>query len=396
MTLSFSPFKRLKKFRKSPETSFKLFYLTYFGALGAVLPYLTLHFHNMGFSGTQIGVLSSLIMAANMGMAPVWTALTDFWGKRKGIFIFNLAAATLSFALLLFARSFFSIGLVVVLFASFRSALVPMANAMVMENLVGKGEEYGRIRIWGSVGYIILALIVGKMIDRVGTSALIYAAVIAYAMCTFFSARGLQPVVVETGLAKLKDLRKLFKNRRFVIFMACSFLVALSGGPYIVFFSISLREMGLSQSVVGVSWMVAVLSEMVFMVSSPGFMRRLPVEKLLILSYITWGLRWYLMSVAASPLSIIAVHLLHGITFGLYYPVAMNFLDREVPASLKNTGQGIFSAMSYGMGGIVGNLFSGVFYDSLGLVALYRMGAVAAVLSAILFTAMVGRQKSFT
>lgn len=377
----------LREFKRSPETPFKLFYLTFFGAMGAVLPYLSLHFHAMGLTGAQIGLLFSLIMAANMGMAPVWTTLTDFWGRRREIFVFNLAATALSFSLLLSAHSFISVALVVLVFSSFRSALIPMADAMVLENLVGRREEYGRIRIWGSAGYILLVLLVGRLIDGVGTQAVIYAAVVAYVLCSLFSARGLQPALPKWGVAKRSDLLGLFKNRRFVVFMICSFLVSLSGGPYIVFFSISVRQMGLSQSVVGISWMAAVLAEMAVMLSSPRIIRRFPLGWLLILSYVTWALRWYLMSTVGSPLPIVMVHLLHGITFGLYHPVAMNFLTKEVPSSLRNTGQGLFGALSYGMGGIVGNLLSGKFFDTVGLVTLYKIAAFVAIAAAVLFAA---------
>ncbi len=382
--------RRSTDFRSNPETPLKLFYLTYFGALGAILPYLNLHFHLLGFSGAQIGLLASIVMGANLGMAPALTAFADFWGRRKGIFVFCLVATTVIFSLMLFAHSFVWVAVVVLVFASFRSPLVPMANAMTFEQLAGRGEEYGRIRIWGSVGFVILALLVGRLVDSVGTTALIYAGVLAYALCSFFAARGIRPEPRSTETASLSDLFSLLKNRRFTAFMVCSFLVALSGSPYIVFFAISMKQTGISQSVVGVSWMAAVVAEILFMVYSPRIIRRYSMESLMVFSYLTWGLRWYLMSVVSSPLLIVFVHLLHGINFGLYYPVAMNFLNREVPPSLKNTGQGLFAAVSYSMGGILGNFASGLLYESLGLVTLYRVGALAAVVSAMIFIVSLG------
>lgn len=368
------------------------YYFWYFAAIGVLEPYLTLYYRHLGFSGAQIGFLSALAAGALAVGPAIWTAWADAVGRQQAVFAWNTWVAGILLLLVPAFPAFLPLVLVVGLFSFVRSPLIPLANAMVLHALGPRPEGFGRVRLWGSVGYIAAAVLVGWLIDRAGARLGILAGALALFACGGM-VRG-RAGQAAMALPAWREFRALFTNGNFVGFLGATFLARVSSGTYTTFFTIHLETLGISKAVAGLAWALGVASEVAIMASWRRIATRGSLRTLLAVGLTAHALRWYLYTTTAREAGILGIQLLHGLTFGLFYLAAVQFVDETTPSPLRATGQGIFAAATFGLGGIIGNLLSGGLYDAVGMVVLYRLSAGIALGAAGLFLASVRRPRA--
>ena len=151
----------------------KALYFFYFAALASLLPFLVLYFESLGLSGRQIGVLNSLYPLMALVAAPVWGLLADATGRSKALL---MLAATASLLVLLIPTTTNYVYLIVLsgLFSLFVAPLVPMLDHTVLGLLSGQKGRYGRVRLWGAVGWGLSAPVVGSVTDQAGLAWAFY------------------------------------------------------------------------------------------------------------------------------------------------------------------------------------------------------------------------------
>jgi PPP family 3-phenylpropionic acid transporter len=170
---------------------------------------------------------------------------------------------------------------------------------------------------------------------------------------------------------------RLLSHRELRWFLAGTALHWIACIPYNLTFSIFIVSLGLPPSVVGISVGLGVAAELGVMLLYPRLADRIAPRHLLALAFVASALRWGGLALATSAPAIVALSLLHGMTFGAFYVTGIAFLARRVPPHLRASGQGLFSALTFGLGGLVGYTTAGAGYDWLGG---HRLFAVAGVL----------------
>jgi PPP family 3-phenylpropionic acid transporter len=258
-----------------------------------------------------------------------------------------------------------------------------LANGLAFQALGTDRRGYGRIRLWGSVGYILAAVGGGIAADRVGIPPVLAAVVAALIGCGAVASASLggsapaAPAPLRAGLADL------LREPRFRIFLAATFLARLSAAPFNTFFTIHLDGLGISQAVAGWAWSLGVVSEVAVMATWPRLVGWARPERLLAVAIGAHAVRWGLNAEVTSAAGLLAVQLLHGLTFGLFYLASVHLVDEMIRPELRATGQGLFAAGVFGVGGLVGNFVAGWLFDGVGLSALYRLAGVLAMGAAL-------------
>src|SRR5690349_688833 len=148
------------------------FYFAYFLMLGGIAPFFSLYLNALGFSGVQIGILLALMPLARVVAPPAWAWLADHQGARRPLVRMSTAAAAASCAGFLFARSFGGLFLVILLLNVFWCAALPLVEATTMAHLRGRLGDYGRIRVWGSISFMLSVIVLGWLLDRTGIGRL--------------------------------------------------------------------------------------------------------------------------------------------------------------------------------------------------------------------------------
>jgi PPP family 3-phenylpropionic acid transporter len=357
-----------------------LYYFFYFSAIGVLEPYLNLYFRHLGFSGRQIGLLSGLPGLVFATFPFFWTALADARRRRNEVFVLTTWAASLSFFLLLCTDHFWVLLLINLLLCTFRSPLIPLLNAFTLQYGKERGIEYARFRAWGSLGYMVAAIVIGKLIDWHSPRIALYGALVAFLLCGVSWGRGLP--WMEGHLAGFgKELKELVKQKRLLAFLWIGHLTWMSWAAYSNFFTIHLEALGMSKAFAGWAWALGVVSEVGLMFRWREIASRFPSRRILTFALILIAVRWALYSVLKSPAAILSVQLLHGVSFAAFYLSSMAILDEIAPSGLRATSQGMYSALTFGLGSLVGGLCSGFLFDRFGMVTLFRVSSLIALLA---------------
>ncbi len=360
----------------------RLQYFMYFGVLGVYLPYFNLYCYHLGFSGAQIGLLSGLRSATLVVFPFLWGMLADRFARRKSIYLFSNLLAALIWSAFLFTRTFTPMLLITGLYGIFYAPLISFLEAYSMDILGKDKKAYGRVRLWGSVSFILVVAVLGPSIDRFGI-AIIIPLILVGALCQTAGALKL-PSMPPVPRRRGKRAPQM-EWRRAAIFLFCGFLMLVSHGTYYGFFSIHLEQIGLPSTFIGIAWAVAVMAEIAVMFYSRRLFDHVSLERVLLFSFLVAALRWGLLYLFTSPAVILATQVLHACTYGTFHMASIIYMDRLTPSGAKTFGQAANNAITYGLGLMVGFLLNGALFERLATRHLFLTSALVALTAGGLF-----------
>lgn len=306
----------------------------------------------------------------------LWTALADATRQGDRIFLWNTWLSMGAALLLPVTRRLVPAALSIFCLAAFRTPLIPLANSMAFGALKNRPHGYAGIRLWGTIGYIVAAVGAGAVMDRVGLQAGMYGVALAMLACGAVAWTGRSRERVRLAPAGVREILESVRDRRFVILLASTALAWTSYGPYGTFYTIHLESLGRSRAFAGAAWALAATSELVVMLLWPRMCRWLGPRTWLLIALAANPLRWALSSFARDPVVLLAIQLTHAFTFGVLYLAAVQQVERVAPQGLRATAQGVFASVTFGCGGLVGNMLGGLLYEPMGMTALYIASAL--------------------
>ncbi|MCU0590030.1 MAG: MFS transporter [Desulfobacterales bacterium] len=348
-------------------------YFLYFGVMGLYLPYFNLYCYHLGFSGFHIGVLSALRSVTMVIFPMIWGALADRTKGRRPIYILCNAVSAAAGALFLLTEDFAAMALITVGYGIFYSPVISFLEAITMESLGREKKSYGRIRLWGSISFITVVLLFGKLIESFSVRLILFGILAGSLLLVPISLTVPRdrpsPPVLLTRRAKALLLR------RSVVFLTGGFLMLVSHGAYYGFFSIHLETLGYSSTFIGISWAVASSAEIVAMLYSEAIFSRFALERVLTASFAAAVLRWLILGSVSAPAAILLSQLLHAMTYGTFHMASILYMDRLSPPDAKNLGQALNNALTYGLGLMAGFFINGALYKTMGCFGLFQISA---------------------
>ena len=370
---------------------FRLFYFLYYGSVGANLPYFAVYLRGLGFSGAEIGAAQMVAPAIAGPAALAWAIAADRHRAPARALRAATACGFLAMAALPLARSPFAIGAVLLANAAFASAVVPLADALTVTWVKTRPSlSYARIRLFGSLGFIVVAVGLGVVLDARGgrpADGVVPAAILTCLGAYALVARRLPAVSSHEARPELRETFGVLADLRLVALLAACAVHWAASAPYHLMFGVFVRDLGLPARITGAGMFAGVAAEVVVLLGYPLLERRLGLGWLFATSFAGSALRWLLLSDSRAALAVVSVQLLHGLTFGLFWGASVSAMARAVPGRLRATGQALFSAIVFSGGNALGYWLSGLGYDALGGVGpLYR---IAAAVEGALFVASV-------
>lgn len=362
---------------KPPYVRLSVFYFTYFAALGVFVPDWTVYLKKVaGFSAAQIGELMAVFMASKVVAPFIWGWLADHTGQRLRIIRLASALAVVCFAGVYWQNSYGWMVLVMASFGFFWNASLPQFEALTLNHLGTDIGRYSRIRLWGSVGFIVMVVSLPPLLERYGIERAVDA------MLLLFIA-----IWVATGLVRDKPhhahaentsrLREVMRQPAvWLLLLACA-LQQGSHGVYYTFFSLYLEDHGYSRNFTGWMWALGVIAEVVLFVFMHRLIGRFGAERLFVLAMLLTGIRWILLGVWVDHLPVLLVaQVLHAATYGLFHASAIHLIHHVFPGRLQGRGQALYSGVSYGVGGALGSLLSGYGWETLGSTQTFYIATV--------------------
>ncbi|MFW5901860.1 MAG: MFS transporter [Thermodesulfobacteriota bacterium] len=369
-------------------------YFLYFGILGIYLPYFNLYCYHLDFSGFQIGALSAIRTFATALFPLMWGALADRFFIRRPIYMLCSVVSTGIWAFYLLTTDFYPMLAITIFYGVFHAPLISFLESFSMDLLGEQKEQYGRLRAWGSISFILTVVIVGRVIDAFSTR-IILVLILAGKLLFFFMATRLPASAAKAKESPFSASARGLLSRQVIIFLVAAFLMLFSHGTYYGFFSIHLENLGFHGTFIGVTWALASLSEIFVMVNSQRIFRRFSYEYVLILSFAAAGLRWLLLYFAGSALLIILTQLLHAFTYGSFHVASILYIDKLAPQEAKTLGQAANNAVSYGLGIMSGFFLNGYLFDIIGAQPLFAIsGGLALAGGGLLLINLKDRKKT--
>ncbi len=369
-------------------------YFLYFGILGVYLPFFNLYCYHLDFSSFQIGLLSALRTFSTALFPLIWGVLADKYNIRRPIFITSIICSTTIWSLYLLTADFKLMLIITAFYGIFYAPIISFLESFSMDLLAAKKNDYGHLRVWGSLSFILVVILVGRLID-------IYSAAIILVLILGGSAvQSLLAFAVPGVLAKKRETAfaasvKMFLNRRAMVFLFCAFLMLASHGTYYGFFSIHLEQMGYRGAFIGFAWALAAIAEIAVMVGSARIFSRFDFENVLVFSFFAAALRWVILAGAESSGLILFTQLFHAFSYGSFHVASILYIDKLAPPEAKTLGQALNNAATYGMGIMVGFFGSGYLFEKIGAPNLFLICAALALTGGIFLlyekTARTGR-----
>ncbi len=362
-----------------------VFYVLLFMTVGVTLPFMPGYFRTLGFTGAQSGTLLAVGPTFALFMPPLWGQLADRLGRPGLVLTIAAAGGVLGYGLLARATTFPEALVALGVHAVFATSLTSLADTLALHHVQQHGGTYAGIRTWGSIGFVMASLPFGfliKEIDR--TTVLVPLGLLALAAIAAALTLARLPVKIHPGpKPTLANAVALARQPEMGLFLLATCLHWISCAPYHGSLAPHVRDLGLPASVVGLSASVGVASEILVMFTWSRWAPRIPTRKLLIACFVVSSARWGVMALTSDPVVLVAAAALHGFTFGAFYLSSVAWMVERAPGSLRATGQALFVAATFGIGGIVGYRGSGALYDLVGGHRLFALAALVALLPAL-------------
>ncbi|MFP5348968.1 MAG: MFS transporter [Gammaproteobacteria bacterium] len=357
------------------------FYFFYFATLGVLAPYWSLYLHSIGFDAVAIGQLMALLMVSRIVAPNVWGWVADHRARRMQVVRLAAALTVVAFVGVFFGTSFWWLALVMLAFSFFWNASLPLLEVTTMNYVGREPGAYGRVRLWGSLGFIVSVLALGAVIEARGPWWVLPALLSLMLGIWLFSL--LLPESQVPPLAGApQSWRKTLWRPEIGVFLAACLLMQLSHGPYYTFYSIYLESHAYAKTTIGALWAFGVVSEIGVFLLMPRLMRRWPLRGLLLASFSAAMVRWLLIGFFPDHIAVlILAQVLHGATFGSFHASAIQMVHRFFTGRHQHRGQALYGSVSFGIGGAVGSLYSGYAWDTLGAAATYGVAAAAATMA---------------
>lgn len=335
----------------------RTFYFCAFISVGISTPYLSPYLRDLGLTGHQIASVLSMIPLANLGVPLLWGWIADRTHRHERVLRGVCLGSAVGMLALWRERRFEGVLGAYGLFAVFNVGIGPVVDALTVSSSP-EGRGYGRVRMWGSFGFLVAAAAGGVLLTLRGSrpadplvpllmaGGLLTAAVVALRL----EAPPARPV----GRPHVTEIGALFGDRRFRLLLAAGTLHWMNLAPYNGFFGLFLRGRHLPPAVGGAAFVAGVLAEGLALFWFTALRARFRVETLLAISFGGTVVRWLMVSRATSALALVALQTLHGLTFGLFWISGIALLNDCVPRPLRATGQALYLMGIFGVGSLAG------------------------------------------
>ena len=363
------------------------YYFAFFAHAGAYVSYFALYLAGRGMTAGEIAFAVAMPQIARIAAPALWGWLADAWGARYGgarraIIVFSAFAMLAGFVALPFVEDPRAVALVLLAMSLLSAGASPLVEAVTFSAIEGRPGQYGPIRLWGSIGFILAVLGTGAWLDRAGASALT-GILIGLAAATCIVSLALPGAAATRTQHAGERLGAVIRRPEVLAFFGACFCMNAAQGTLYVFYSIYLEEAGYSKTLIGALWTIGVVAEVMLFLRLPQVMRRFSLRALLLASLCCAVLRFPVIGWAVDSLALLAAaQLLHAATFGVFHAGSVAAVHRLFPGALAARGQALYSSIAYGLGGAAGSLIAGWTWVAFGPAQSFAVSALFAILGA--------------
>lgn len=370
---------------RSPLSAFALVSFCYFITAGLFSPYAPLWFKELGLSTLAIGTITSLQSWTRVVPPYAWGWLGDHTGRRVDIMRWTTLGCVVSSLALFGVTGYWGAAFATLLLFGFNSALMPMHDAALGRLLATErgldAGRYGRVRMWGSIGFIVTVFSCGALLEATGVGLfpwLVVLSNVALLLAVLRLPRLRTPVVHGEPTPPVLPM---MRQPEVAWFFASAFFTVTGHGVLYAFFSLYLVSLGWGKATVGALWALAAVVEVLFFWRQGGWFHRLSLHRWLEVAAGVSVLRFGLMAMVGwMPALVLVAQPLHAITFAAHHATCISMVHRLFPDRLRGRGQALYTVLGYGLSGVVAGVGGGWLIDRWGFAAAFWAASAASAL----------------
>jgi len=362
--------------------NFSFFLFGHYAYAGTFATYAALFFAARGMSVPEIGVLLSLIQVMRIIGPNVWGWVADHTSARASVLRLTAGAALLAFCAMFFAHTFVQFFIAMVVLNLFTSAQAPLSEALMLADMRGDLGKYGRIRLWGSVGFIVAVVAGGYLLDWFGVEALLWYCG-ALLLVVIGAGMRIRDVASEVHAHAAVALGSVLRQPAVIAFFVSAALMVGAHMALYAFYSLYLERAGYGKSVIGIMWALGVVAEVAFFYFQGRVFARFGARRVMLFAFGVAVLRFVLTGALASFLPVlILAQIMHAATFAAHHSACVMTMQRWFTGSLAARGQALYISIAYGVGGTLCGLLLTLVWDRAGPEQIYYCAAALSLLGA--------------
>lgn len=342
------------------------FYFLYYAALSFFMPFIVLFYQENNFTGPQIALLTGIPPLITLFSAPFWTNVADSRNRHRLVMSVGIIVSIVAVLLIQFMDVFAVIFVTVIIFNFFFSPVASLSDSSTMAMLGEDRAKYGRVRLGGTIGWGIFALIAGTMVDSYGLKVTFW----GFAVLMFLNLLVAQKLVHDDATSRQHlnsgGIRFFLTSRRWLLFLFSAFLGGLGASSVAAFLSPYMAEMGANKSTMGLAITIATITELPIFFFGNRLLKHFASQGLFLLSLVMMGARSISYAFVSTSLGVLVIQVFGGMIFPAMWLAGVAYADENAPAGLKSTAQGLFGAMSFGFGSAVGGFLGGLLLGGVG------------------------------
>ncbi len=348
----------------------------YFAYAGLVGTYGPLWFHSLGYTTFAIGVLTSLQSSTRLFSPYAWGWVADQTGRRERLLRVAAGGSLLASIGFLAPLSYAWVSAVTVVLFVCTAGVIPISEATLAHRVSSGGKldvaRYGRVRMWGSVGFVGTVSIGGFLLQAAGIGW--FPALVCGLLALLLGATWRLPAADDPPQAPSAAPGTLAVLRDPVVgwFFAGCFLTVLAHTALYAFYSLYLASLGYGAAEIGLLWAAGVVVEVGWFYSQGRWSHLLPVHGWLVLAALVSSLRFALIAgFAAHPVVLVLAQMLHALTFAAQHSACIAVITRHFPGRLRGRGQALYTVLGYGASGVIGGVAGGALSQSFGFASVF-------------------------
>jgi PPP family 3-phenylpropionic acid transporter len=344
---------------------FKLFYAVKFAGIGVFMPYMVMYLIRKDLNNIQVGYLMSLTTLAAIIVQPVWGIISDKFNMTR--LLVTIGCWTTSGFVLGFTLTdrFEYLVVIIVLSSILNAPIHSNVAALALSHLEsrGKQEEFGKFRLWGSIGFIVATAISGGLFFEDNLTITVYLYSGSLFVLGLISLR-LPDRHISTDVQWIDGLRLLAGNRRLRLFLVGVIFVGITVGISDQYLVVYMNELNASAWIIGATIAVTAVPEIPLMNYAETFIRKWGLRLTYIAAISALPVRWLFNILVTDPNIALPVQALHGVAMSALLAVGVIYIDNVLPNTLRASGQAIYSTSLYGLGPSIGLFIAGLLMSS--------------------------------
>lgn len=369
----------------------RLIYLCYFLAIGSLLPFLNLYYQRIGLTGVQIGFLSAIPPLVLPIVATLWSMMADAFRLHRQLLSLTILGSIGPVILLSTTPVYSWLALLTLVYALFNGPMLALVDSSALEVAEAKRRSYGELRAWGTLGWILSTVVVGRVLEAYGLKwqFLFYG---GFMLLTFVASLAQPQRRYRLQGALQVGLRRLLGSRAFLTFLLTASLLSVTTSAVSNFLGLYIIQLGGRAGEVGMAWAIGATVELPVVFFGRHLLDRFGRRGVLILALSAFALRWFLMSLATTPGMILTIQLMHGVSLGAYLVAGVPYVGELAPEGLGTTALGVFNGTTFGIAWLLGSVWGGYLYDAVGMQIAFRLHGILVLLALALFLLSAGKK----